>query len=54
MHKLIFYNLPVLLCFHQSEPEDHAGAGEAQSGAREAEIHRPGEEPQAARAHVGF
>lgn len=37
---------------HQSEPEDHAGAGEAQSGAREAQIHRPGEEPQAARAHV--
>ena len=32
----------------QSQPEDHAGAGEAKGGARETQVHRPGEEPQAA------
>lgn len=41
-----------LCCLFQSEPEDHAGAGEAQSGAWETQIHRPGEEPQAAWADV--
>lgn len=38
----------------QPEPEAHAGAGEAPGGAREAQIGRPGEESQAARAHVCF
>ncbi len=43
----------MMLCrLFQSEPEDHAGAGEAQSGAWETQIHRPGEEPQAAWAYV--
>lgn len=42
----------LLFCFFQSQPEDHAGAGEAQSRARETQILRPGEEPQAARAYV--
>ena len=36
----------------QPEPEDHAGAGAAEGGAREAEGRRPGEEPPAAGAHV--
>lgn len=36
----------------QREPEDRAGAGEAEGGAREAQGGGPGEEPPAARAHV--
>ncbi len=42
----------MLLTSVQSEPEGHAGAGEAEGGAREAQSCRPGEEPPAARAHV--
>lgn len=42
------------ICLLKLEPEDHAGAGEAQGGARETQIHRPGEESQAARADVCF
>lgn len=44
--------LILLLIFVQSESGDHAGAGEAESGAREGQDCRPGEEPSAARAHV--
>lgn len=44
--------LTVLLASVQSEPADHVGAGEAESGAREAQSRRPGEEPPTARAHV--
>lgn len=36
----------------QFEPEGHSGAGEAKTGAWEAEGCWPGEEPPAARAHV--
>lgn len=38
--------------FLQSEPRDRAGAEASEGGTREAQVHRPGEESQAARAHV--
>lgn len=44
--------LNVFLRSLQLQPGDRAGAGEAESGAREAESSRPGEDPPAAGAHV--
>lgn len=46
-----FFFFFVLFCA-QREPEDRAGAGEAEGGAREAQGGGPGEEPAAAGAHV--
>lgn len=48
---MCFNNMNLCWLF-QPQPEDHVGAGEAQGRAREAQNNRPGEEPQAARAHV--
>lgn len=44
--------LTLSVLYVQLEPEDGSGAGEAESGAREAEGCRPGQEPPAAGAHV--